>query len=206
MRTLFWKGQMVYVGHLVHTGPVDQLQALAPVDDPVDVDGAPGHRPGGQLVVLGHSHQAEGAAGVHRGELAERDGQGGVVLVEVDQLDGVPADGVHQSDTGGPHTAPGLWGPEHGLREVLREEGLSHLVGQLLLILSGRLLHLLCHLDLPLGVIGERREVEPVAVVVGDPGPAGHGQHRLSSLHRHPEVLHRPGPDVSGPGVAEVPW
>ena len=43
------------VGHLVHTGPVDQLHALAPMDDPVDVNGAPGHRPGGQLVVLGHS-------------------------------------------------------------------------------------------------------------------------------------------------------
>ena len=165
--------------------------------------------------------------------------------------------------------------------EVLCEECLGHLIGKLLLILSGCLPHLLRHLDLPLGlgvlgvgvvvsvnhdhhprlgmddelprrevqregdlvehgaellqgedaestggdghdplrallggeargefesVVGERREVEPVAVVVGDPGPAGHGQHRLSSLHRHPEVLHRPGPDVSGPGVAEVPW
>merc|ERR1719341_1246483 len=39
-------------------------------------------------------------------------------------------------------------------------------------------------------VVGEGCEVESVAVVVGDPCPAAHGQYSLSTLHGHAEKFH----------------
>jgi hypothetical protein len=46
--------------------------------------------------------------------------------------------------------------------------------------------------------------VEPVWVVVGDPGAWGHGQDGLTTLHTHTEQLHGPGTDVPGSGNKNI--
>ena len=66
--------------------PVDQLQPLPTVGDPVDMNAAPCNHPWRELVVLGDAHQEEGGAWVHVGELAQSDAGGGIVLLQIDHL------------------------------------------------------------------------------------------------------------------------
>ena len=53
-------------------------------------------------------------------------------------------------------------------------------------------------------LVGERRQVEPVLVVVGDPRTGRHGQDSLAALHRHPEQFDRFRTQVSGTSVTQV--
>ena len=71
---------------------------------------------------------------------------------KISDLNCTAIDRIDEADAGGPHSGPGLGRTKGGLRQFLRQEGLGHLIGELLLVLAGRLPHLLGHLDFALAL------------------------------------------------------
>ena len=53
-------------------------------------------------------------------------------------------------------------------------------------------------------LVRERCEMEAILVSVGEPSPAGHGQHGIVPLHADAEELDRLGTEISRAGVGEI--